>query len=55
MAKYLIEFTWGNNNPIHEELEVETDDIKWTCDQIARNRGNIQFTKIYNYDQDSEK
>ncbi len=46
MEKYLIEFTWGMENPIHEELEVETDNIEYTCDQISRNRGNITFTNI---------
>ena len=46
MMKYLIEFTWGHDNPIHEEIEVETDDINFTCEQIARNRGNIKFTKV---------
>lgn len=45
-TKYLVEFTWGNDNPVREEMEVTTDDINWTLDQISRNRGNITFTKV---------
>ena len=43
-TKYLIEYTWGIDNPIHES--IETDDIDWTLDQFARNRGGIQYTKV---------
>ena len=46
MKKYLLEFSWGTDNPVHEEMEVEADDIAWTLDQIARNRGNIKFNKV---------
>ena len=44
--KYLIEYTWGYTNLVHEEQEVETDDIDWTLDQIDRHRGGIQFLKV---------
>jgi hypothetical protein len=44
--KYLLEYTWGENNPMHEEIEIETDDINWTMDQISRHRNNIKFTKV---------
>ena len=44
--KYIVEFTWGDNNPIHEEIELETDDINWSLDQIGRHRNSIKFTKV---------
>ena len=44
--KYLIEYTWGYTNLVHEEQEVETDDIDWPLDQIGRHRGGIQFLKV---------
>ena len=44
--KYLIEYTWGYTNLVHEEQEVEIDDIDWTLDQIGRHRGGIQFLKV---------
>ena len=44
--KYIIEYMWGEKNPIHEEIEVNTDNISWTLDQIARNREGIEFVKI---------
>jgi len=43
---YLLEYTWGENNLIHEEIEIKTDDINWTMDQISRHRNNIKFTKV---------
>tara|TARA_B100000767_G_C19298956_1_gene342699 strand:+ start:200 stop:355 length:156 start_codon:yes stop_codon:yes gene_type:complete len=43
---YIIEYTWGEDNPIHEEMEITTDDINWSLGQIARNRGNIKFTSV---------
>tara|TARA_B100000768_G_scaffold84958_1_gene80341 strand:+ start:337 stop:492 length:156 start_codon:yes stop_codon:yes gene_type:complete len=43
---YLIEYTWGTDNPIHEEMEVTTDDINWSLGQIARNRSNIIFKSV---------
>tara|TARA_Y100000589_G_scaffold226259_1_gene213757 strand:- start:485 stop:652 length:168 start_codon:yes stop_codon:yes gene_type:complete len=49
-TKYLIEYTWGLDNPIREEMEVTTDDINWTLDQIARNRGGIRFTSVKELD-----
>ena len=45
--KYIIEYTWGDKNPIHEEMEVVTDNISWTLDQIARNRAGIKFVQVY--------
>ena len=45
-SKYLIEYTWGGDNPIHESVEIETDDINFTLEQFARNRGGIQYTKV---------
>ena len=45
-TKYIIEYTWGDSNPIHEEMEVETDDINWTVEQIGRNRQYIKFIKV---------
>ena len=44
--KYLLEYTWGHSDLVHEEQEVETDDINWTLDQVARHRGNIKFIKV---------
>jgi hypothetical protein len=44
--KYMIEFTWGDNNPIHEEMEIETDNINWSLDQIGIHRNCIKFTKV---------
>jgi len=47
--KYLLEFEWGREVPVTESMEVETDDISWTIDQIQRHRGNftlINCTKI---------
>ena len=44
--KYIVEFTWGDNNPIHEEIELKTDDINWSLDQIGRHRNGIKFTKV---------
>ena len=46
MEKYLIEYTWGGDNPIHESVEIETDDINFTLEQFDRNRGGIQYTKV---------
>lgn len=43
---YIIEYTWGIDNPIHEEMEVTTDDINWSLGQIARNRGGIIFKSV---------
>ncbi len=43
--KYIIEFTWGENI-VHESMEIETDDINWSLDQIGRHRNNIHFTKV---------
>lgn len=43
---YIIEFTWGFDNPMREELEVKTSDIAWTLEQIGRNRGGIVFTSV---------
>ena len=50
MKKYLIEFSWGFDNPVHEELEVKTDNLDWTLEQIARNRGGIEFKNIKRLD-----
>ena len=46
--KYLLEYTWGHSNLMHEEIEIETDDINWTMDQISRHRNNINFVKKKN-------
>jgi len=43
---YIIEYTWGIDNPIHEEMEVTTDNINWSLGQIARNRGGIIFKSV---------
>lgn len=45
-SKYLLEYTWGIDNPVYEEQEIETDNIGWSLDQIARHRGNIKFIKV---------
>ena len=34
-SKYLLEYTWGIDNPVHEEQEIETDNIGWSLDQIV--------------------
>ena len=39
--KYLLEFKWAHENPVTESMEVETDDISWTIDQIQRHRGGF--------------
>lgn len=43
---YIIEYTWGLDNPIREEMEVTTPDIEYTLEQIGRNRGGIRFTSV---------
>lgn len=43
--KYIIEFTWGDK-VVHESMEIETDDINWSLDQIGRHRNNITFIKV---------
>tara|TARA_Y100001972_G_C7557323_1_gene279999 strand:- start:344 stop:490 length:147 start_codon:yes stop_codon:yes gene_type:complete len=43
--KYLLEFKWGTDNPVTESMEVETDDIAWTIDQIQRHRGGFHLIK----------
>ena len=43
---YIIEYTWGLDNPIREEMEVTTPDIDYTLEQIGRNRGGIRFTSV---------
>ena len=43
---YIIEFTWGLDNPIREEMEIKTNDINYSLEQIARNRGGIRFTSV---------
>ena len=36
----------GLDNPIREEMEIKTNDINYSLEQIARNRGGIRFTSV---------
>ena len=44
--KYLLEFEWGNEIPVKESIEIETDDLNWTIEQIQRHRGGFTLTKL---------
>ena len=43
---YLIEYTWGKDNLVHESTKITTDDINFTLEQFGRNRTGIVFTKV---------
>ena len=43
---YLIEYTWGKDNLVHESTKITTDDISFTLEQFGRNRTGIVFTKV---------
>ena len=45
-TKYLIEYTWGINNPIHSEITLETENIDWSLKQFGRHRNNIKYIKV---------
>tara|TARA_R110002012_G_scaffold96393_1_gene232365 strand:- start:2975 stop:3121 length:147 start_codon:yes stop_codon:yes gene_type:complete len=43
--RYLLEFKWGLENPVVESLEIETEDIAESIDQIQRHRGHFHLLK----------
>ena len=42
MKKYLIEFSWGFENPVHEELEVKMSEVKEEKDQEVQQEREAQ-------------
>lgn len=44
--KYLIKYEWGESSLMQDSIELETDDLIFTLDQLGRHRPNIEFTQI---------